>query len=219
MIDEISVSEGKLNAVGLELKSFRNIPAQTEKVHTVDVSENEIKDMRGLEVFGHITTLIVDNNEISDFESFPKMPHLETLWANKNRISDLEVLLVSLNGKVPSLTYLSLLGNPVCKNELVGSTKEEAQRYRLYLIHKIPTLKFLDATPVTDEERKQAKEKGGFMAPAAKASQGEVTLAENTFYKDTPNREGQHATFLGYQKNQYTGKTSEGNRFIKDDVL
>eukprot|EP00662_Eupelagonemidae_sp_cell21_P004092 gene4092-34963_t len=90
----------------------------------------------------------------------------------------------------PKLQYLSLLGNAgrrrglhACGNELVGATKEEAERYRLYraivvqrgaftaqstcyepplcVVHRIPTLRFLDAMPVTEPERRRAVERGG----------------------------------------------------------
>ncbi len=49
------------------------------------------------------------------------------------------------------LTYLSLLGNSACPNELVAKDEEDYQRYRYYVIHSLPNIRFLDSRPVTTE--------------------------------------------------------------------
>eukprot|EP01060_Flectonema_neradi_P037880 TRINITY_DN7777_c0_g1_i1.p1 TRINITY_DN7777_c0_g1~~TRINITY_DN7777_c0_g1_i1.p1 ORF type:complete len:242 (+),score=53.73 TRINITY_DN7777_c0_g1_i1:48-728(+) len=216
---EITLVDGKLGAVCCGMTSLTEIPKQKEEITNLDVSDNELKDLSGLENFPDLTTLILDNNEIAAFTGMPLIKKLETLWVNKNSINDLNGLLDILSVKAPVLQYLSLLGNSVCKNDLVGSSKEESQRYRLYVIHKIPSLRFLDSLPVTDEERQSAKQRGAFLKVEKAVSGDDVSKSENTFYKDAPSREGQHATFLGFQKHYYSGKSSEGNRFIKDDQL
>ncbi|CAM2117355.1 unnamed protein product [Caretta caretta] len=79
--------------------------------------------------------------------------------------SDLESLLDHLADVVPSLEYLSLLGNMACPNELVSKDKDEDdyQRYRYFVLHKLTNLKFLDTRKVTKWEREEALLRGAFM--------------------------------------------------------
>ncbi|CAN8216504.1 unnamed protein product, partial [Coccothraustes coccothraustes] len=77
----------------------------------------------------------------------------------------LESLLDHLAEVVPSLQYLSLLGNTACPNELVCKEKDEDdyQRYRYFVLHKLTNLKFLDTRKVTRREREEALIRGAFM--------------------------------------------------------
>ncbi|KAM7321661.1 hypothetical protein ACRRTK_019753 [Alexandromys fortis] len=83
------------------------------------------------------------------------------LW----HITDLEHLLDQLAKATPALEYLSLLGNVACPNELVSLEKDEEdyKRYRCFVLHKLPNLKFLDAQKVTRQEREEALVRGAFM--------------------------------------------------------
>jgi hypothetical protein len=66
----------------------------------------------------------------------------------------------------PNVSYLSFMRNPASP-PLICASEEDAsasQRYRLYVIHRLPKLQFLDAMPVSQEERKEAAVKGSFMA-------------------------------------------------------
>ncbi|KAF2982908.1 hypothetical protein EK904_005843, partial [Melospiza melodia maxima] len=78
---------------------------------------------------------------------------------------ELESLLDHLAEVVPSLQYLSLLGNIACPNELVCKEKDEDdyQRYRYFVLHKLTNLKFLDTRKVTRREREEALIRGAFM--------------------------------------------------------
>ncbi|KAG8507991.1 Leucine-rich melanocyte differentiation-associated protein, partial [Galemys pyrenaicus] len=80
-------------------------------------------------------------------------------------ITDLECLLDHLAEVTPTLEYLSLLGNVACPNELVNLEKDEEdyKRYRYFVLHKLPNLKFLDARKVTRQEREEALLRGAFM--------------------------------------------------------
>eukprot|EP00755_Sulcionema_specki_P013909 Sspe_Gene.55283::Locus_30412_Transcript_1_1_Confidence_1.000_Length_971::g.55283::m.55283 len=224
---EVQVDGECVSCVACGLLSLEDLASHVPNsaaVTKLDVSQNSLSNIAGLEAFPKLTALILDNNTIESIENFPKLPNLLILWLNKNKITDLEHLLGVLRTRTPRLKYLSLLGNPVCKSELGGNTKDEAERYRIYTVYRLPSLELLDSAPVTATERKVAKERGSFLKvvkPRAEAQHKADTAApaENKYYKDTPAREGQHATFLGYQKHQYTGKSSEGNRFIKDDQL
>ncbi|CAF98630.1 unnamed protein product, partial [Tetraodon nigroviridis] len=76
-----------------------------------------------------------------------------------------EGLLEHLADVTPSLQYLSLLGNEACPNQLVSPDKDEDdyQRYRYFVLHKLPHLKFLDTRKVTGNEANEARARGAFM--------------------------------------------------------
>uniref|UniRef100_M3XXL8 Leucine-rich melanocyte differentiation-associated protein n=1 Tax=Mustela putorius furo TaxID=9669 RepID=M3XXL8_MUSPF len=121
--------------------------------------------LEGLSAFGSLEELILDNNLLGNDLVLPGLPRLHTLTLNKNQITDLECLLDHLAEVTPALEYLSLLGNVACPNELVSLEKDEEdyKRYRCFVLHKLPNLKFLDARKVTRQEREEALLRGSFM--------------------------------------------------------
>uniref|UniRef100_A0A8C3IL41 Leucine rich melanocyte differentiation associated n=1 Tax=Chrysemys picta bellii TaxID=8478 RepID=A0A8C3IL41_CHRPI len=128
------------------------------------------RSLEGLKTFSCLEELILDNNLLGNDLRLPRLPHLHTLTLNKNQISFqrntyLESLLDHLADVVPSLEYLSLLGNMACPNELVSKDKDEDdyQRYRYFVLHKLTNLKFLDTRKVTKWEREEALLRGAFM--------------------------------------------------------
>ncbi|XP_044880979.1 leucine-rich melanocyte differentiation-associated protein isoform X2 [Mauremys mutica] len=131
----------------------------------LDLSFNLLRSLEGLKTFSCLEELILDNNLLGNDLRLPRLPHLHTLTLNKNQITDLESLLDHLADVVPSLEYLSLLGNMACPNELVSKDKDEDdyQRYRYFVLHKLTTLKFLDTRKVTKWEREEALLRGAFM--------------------------------------------------------
>ncbi|NXG85197.1 LRMDA protein, partial [Stercorarius parasiticus] len=127
------------------------------------------RSLEGLKTFSYLEELILDNNLLGNDLLLPRLPHLHTLTLNKNQISfqrnTCEILLDHLAEVVPSLQYLSLLGNMACPNELVCKEKDEDdyQRYRYFVLHKLTNLKFLDTRKVTRREREEALVRGAFM--------------------------------------------------------
>ncbi|NWV34887.1 LRMDA protein, partial [Grantiella picta] len=127
------------------------------------------RSLEGLKTFSYLEELILDNNLLGNDLLLPRLPHLHTLTLNKNQISfqrnTCKILLDHLAEVVPSLQYLSLLGNIACPNELVCKEKDEDdyQRYRYFVLHKLPNLKFLDTRKVTRREREEALIRGAFM--------------------------------------------------------
>ncbi|EPQ06753.1 Leucine-rich repeat-containing protein like protein [Myotis brandtii] len=131
-----------------------------------------MRSLEGLSAFGSLEELVLDNNLLGNDLVLPGLPRLHTLTLNKNQIilnlchiTDLEHLLDHLAEVTPALEYLSLLGNVACPNELVSLEKDEEdyKRYRCFVLHKLPNLKFLDARKVTREEREEALVRGAFM--------------------------------------------------------
>jgi hypothetical protein len=120
-----------------------------------------------LDRFTALSTLILDKNSLTTLRGFPRLPSVTTLWLNNNAFADLVEILQAIRELFPSVTYLSLMRNP-CAPALAVTCEadiESAQRYRLYCIHRLPALTFLDASPVTPAERADAAARGAFCAP------------------------------------------------------
>ncbi|XP_031217377.1 leucine-rich melanocyte differentiation-associated protein isoform X1 [Mastomys coucha] len=194
----------------------------------LDLSFNLLRSLEGLSAFRSLEELILDNNLLGDDLVLPGLPHLHTLTLNKNQITDLEYLLDHLAEVTPALEYLSLLGNVACPNELVNLEKDEEdyKRYRCFVLHKLPNLKFLDAQKVTRQEREEALVRGAFMKvvkPKASTEEEEAASPEEP-PQYTPLPSGSrdltsHRGVLGKGRYFYYGRNSEGNRFIRDDQL
>ncbi|XP_043406548.1 leucine-rich melanocyte differentiation-associated protein isoform X2 [Chelonia mydas] len=159
----------------------------------LDLSFNLLRSLEGLKTFSCLEELILDNNLLGNDLRLPRLPHLHTLTLNKNQITDLESLLDHLADVVPSLEYLSLLGNMACPNELVSKDKDEDdyQRYRYFVLHKLTNLKFLDTRKVTKWEREEALLRGAFMKVVkpvdAKASSSDTaSVSPETHYTPLP---------------------------------
>ncbi|KAF6317507.1 leucine rich melanocyte differentiation associated [Rhinolophus ferrumequinum] len=197
----------------------------------LDLSFNLLRSLEGLSAFGSLEELILDNNLLGNDLVLPGLPRLHTLSLNKNQIlnlchiTDLECLLDHLAEVTPALEYLSLLGNVACPNELVSLEKDEEdyKRYRCFVLHKLPNLKFLDARKVTRQEREEALVRGAFMKVVKpKVSSDSAASSPECHYTPLPGASRDltsHRGVLGKCHYVYYGKNSEGNRFIRDDQL
>ncbi|CAG9772866.1 unnamed protein product [Ceutorhynchus assimilis] len=205
------------------------------KVQSLDLSYNELLTLKGLGAFTDLRELVLDNNEIRDSLVVPDLPKLHTLSLNKNQICNLESFLLQVKEKLPMLSYLSLLGNQACPNQLSNQENddEDYQRYRYFVLHHLPNLKFLDSNRVTNQERTEAKRRGKFMNVVTPASFLEGSLDVNVNVnqmnlsgrlKYTPlpramrNPEDYKGAY-GKCRYRYSGKHSEGNRFISNSDL
>lgn len=118
------------------------------------------------------------------------------------------------------------------------------QRYRYLVLHRLPSLRFLDSRAVSEAERDEARRVGPFMRivrPADSSTSGQAaedrtaaaaaaatatttaTAASPAFspLPDTLDADGavrSRATF-GVCKYVYYGRHSEGNRFIRNSDL
>ncbi|CAH4035710.1 leucine-rich melanocyte differentiation-associated protein-like [Pieris brassicae] len=196
------------------------------KVNYLDLSYNSIETLKGLEKFTRLEELILDNNKLADIVSFPFLPFLKTLSLNNNEITNLEDLVNKLCDAFPALTYLSLLSNKACPNQLSDLEKDESdyQRYRYFVIYKLKNLRFLDSRRVTDRERVEATARGEFMRVRRPTSDvipndpGSPELRARPLPLDL-NALGKHKGAYGKCLYKYTGKHSEGNRFILNSDL
>jgi len=178
-----------------------------------------LKSVSHLENFQKLVLLNLDSNCIEDDNSFPVIPTLETLWLNSNKISRLSILLNQIEHCFPNLKYLSLLKNPCCPNYLVGKGMEDYKKYRETVLGYLPKLKFLDATPVSNEEREVAVEKYKNRKRADESEyqkRGEESVvSEENSLKNVDTQDPSSASFSKTKFTSY-GRSSQGNRFITD---
>lgn len=219
--------------LSLVCREAKNIPETIGKkygkvVKILDLSSNELRSLNGLYCFENLEELILDNNQLGDDVEIPVMANLHTLTLNKNNISNLDVFLDKVSKNLPSLKYLSLLSNQACPNELSFSYRDEEdyQRYRYYVLHRLPNLKFLDSRPVQKAEKREAQRVGAYMkivAPSVtdlKAQMQEsVEISRFTPLPSATKAPGKHRGTFGRIWYNYSGKNSEGNRFIKNAQL
>eukprot|EP01091_Cochliopodium_minus_P002772 TRINITY_DN12628_c0_g1_i1.p1 TRINITY_DN12628_c0_g1~~TRINITY_DN12628_c0_g1_i1.p1 ORF type:complete len:231 (+),score=72.64 TRINITY_DN12628_c0_g1_i1:44-736(+) len=221
-------SKGQISIVGQEITE---VPEDLGDKHgedttILDLSHNLIVTLNHLDKFQKLTSLIVDSNNLSSNQSFPVINTMNTLCVNDNDIKDLEEFLGILKKSFPNLTYLSMLKNPACPNYFIGKDQEDYKRYRYYVLYHIPKLKFLDSSPVNEEEKKEAMRVGAFMKVARPKDQEENEEneegegeGEGEDENDGLSNVGQTKTSVGVCRYVYYGKHSEGNRFILNDDL
>lgn len=227
--DFVISNEGKtVSIVGKNLTTIPKDLAQKvgDNVEELNFSFNDISKIENLNGFKNLKKLVLDNNCITNpGESFPKLPKLETLWINKNNILDLEPLLTHLEKNNPNLSYLSLMQNPCCPNPLMGNpnTVIDYSRFRLYVLYRLKNLKILDSDQVTSIERRDADKRGKYYkVKKIDVQQSEVITrsVDNANEEEFDNLEKRKfRSYFGYTKQIYTGKHSEGNRFIKNKNL
>uniref|UniRef100_A0A3Q1F8I3 Leucine rich melanocyte differentiation associated n=1 Tax=Acanthochromis polyacanthus TaxID=80966 RepID=A0A3Q1F8I3_9TELE len=187
------------------------------------------RSLAGLKMFTELEELVVDNNLLGNDLQLPRLPNLHTLTLNKNQISfqgnhSPPALLEHLADVTPSLEYLSLLGNEACPNQLVSPDKDEDdyQRYRYFVLYKLPQLKFLDTRKVTRKEVMEAQARGAFMKVVKPKSEAAGSESHPLPYTPLPRGSRDAKTHKGvFAKCRYIyyGKHSEGNRFIRNDQL
>lgn len=235
-------TDGNLTFAGQDVECIPPWLASKYGQNTIrlDLSYNRLRSSKGLTGFENINELILDNNLLADEQvEFPTMPDLQTLTMNKNNLKNLEVFINKIVEKLPSLRYLSLLGNEACPNQLSSLDKDEEdyQRYRYYVLYRLPQLKFLDSSAVTDAERAESMRVGQYtkiittpledccdegIEPECNPDTSTTTAGGDTGYTPLPTSsaiEGTHRSSYGKVRYKYFGKHSEGNRFISDDDL
>ena len=126
----------------------------------------------GFEKLTNLSTLILDKNGLESMVACPPLPSLKELWFNNNQVHNLTDFMNSIAELCPGLTTLSLMRNPAAPPMVCLSQEDvaAAARYRLYIIYRMPSLSFLDASPVTSAERAEAKAKGKYYEVKKSAS-------------------------------------------------
>nr|KAG5690028.1 hypothetical protein BaRGS_013378 [Batillaria attramentaria] len=117
-----------------------------DQFDTIDFSDNDIRKLDGFPLLKRLKNLLFNNNRIVRIgdNQGEVVPNLNSLILTNNSIHELGDLdpLTSFT----KLEYLSLLRNPVCAKK----------HYRLYVIHKLPSLRVLDFQRIRQKEREAA---------------------------------------------------------------
>jgi len=173
--------EGKLSLVGLDLEEIPDDLGLLYGDSTValDLSFNSFSVLQHLDAFKKVIHVVFDNNNLTSPITLPAWPQLETLWINNNKIDDVRQFFEEIQAKCPNITYLSMLKNPACPNELSGREAEDYKRFRLYAIYKLPKLKFLDSAAIKDTERKEAERVGQHLEIARPEARTPTRPAQN----------------------------------------
>lgn len=199
---------------------------QVERVSRLDLSGKNFRELQKLSAFFNLNELILDKNQLDDrdFDTLPCFPRLKSLSVNKNEIANLDRLLETLQRCCPSLTYLSLLGNPVCPDQLSGEeeTEDDYRCYRLYVLYKLPKLNALDSSMFRNIDREEASRQGPFLKTVRPSMRANLPNFDGPVenFKPLPktSSKSSHASF-GKKRHTYSGKFSEGNRFIRNKDL
>lgn len=118
-----------------------------DEFDSLDLSDNRITVLDNIPKRRRLKHLYLSGNLIERIDAsnlLKNVTQLETLVLSHNRIQSLAEL--APLRKCPSLDFLSLLGNPVSRQ----------QYYRLYVIHQFPHLTCLDFQKIKQKEREQA---------------------------------------------------------------
>ncbi|KAF5746345.1 U2 small nuclear ribonucleoprotein A' [Tripterygium wilfordii] len=141
-----AIKERELDLRGNKIAVIENLGATEDQFDTIDLSDNEIVKLENFPNLNRLGTLIINNNRITrinpNIGEF--LPKLHSLVLTNNRL----VNLVEIDplASLPRLQFLSLLDNNITKKP----------NYRLYVIHKLKSLRVLDFRKVKNKERVEA---------------------------------------------------------------
>ena len=132
----------ELDVRGNKIPAVENMGATDNQFEVIDLSDNELTKLQNFGRLDRLVSILANNNKISRVGELP--PSVDSLILTNNRLTSLGDL--AALGELPALRTLSLLKNPVARQ----------QHYREYLVHLCPKLRFLDFQLVKEAERKQA---------------------------------------------------------------
>lgn len=161
MFEDVEDEKFKLSLAFRDLHELNEkvLPDDTSNIRILDLTENNFNgaDLRFLNEFPKLKTLIMDKNQLESKFLMPLMINLETLWVNHNKIDNLAVFIQHLKDSCPNLKYLSMLNNKAAPNYFNGGTLIEYNDFRLYVISKLTKLQMLDHKEISAEERMQSQ--------------------------------------------------------------
>ncbi|XP_057948476.1 U2 small nuclear ribonucleoprotein A' isoform X2 [Malania oleifera] len=142
-----AIRERELDLRGNKIAVIENVGATEDQFDTIDLSDNEIVKLENFPYLSRLGTLLINNNRITRINPAigEFLPKLHSLVLTNNRL----VNLVDIDplASLPKLHFLTLLDNNVTKKP----------NYRLYVIHKLKTLRLLDFKKVKYKERMEAQ--------------------------------------------------------------
>jgi len=142
-----TIQERELCLRGFKIPAIENLGVIQDQFDVIDFTDNEIRIVDNFPRMKRLSTLLMSNNYVFRIGSSlgSNLSNITTLVLNNNRIANLSE--IDHLATLTKLELLSLQDNPVTERE----------HYRLYVIHKIPSLKMLDFQKVKQHERASAK--------------------------------------------------------------
>lgn len=138
--------ERELNLRGFKIGALENLAVLQDQFDVIDFTDNEIRILDNFPRMKRLSSLMVAGNYISRIGKIgDNLPSLSLLNLSNNKISQLSE--IEKLSSCKALQHLSLLENAVTM----------APNYRLFAIHRLPTLKSLDFRRVTRTEVEQAR--------------------------------------------------------------
>ncbi|PHT29297.1 U2 small nuclear ribonucleoprotein A' [Capsicum baccatum] len=141
-----AIRERELDLRGNKIPVIENLGATEDQFDTIDLSDNEIVKLENFPYLNRLGTLLMNNNRVTrinpNIGEF--LPKLHTLILTSNRLTNL--VEIDPLASLPKLKFLSLLDNNITKRP----------NYRLYVIHKLKSLRLLDFRKVKQKERLEA---------------------------------------------------------------
>lgn len=142
-----AIKERELDLRGNKIPVIENLGATEDQFDTIDLSDNEIVKLENFPYLNRLGTLLINNNRITrinpNIGEF--LPKLHTLVLTNNRLTNL--VEIDPLETLPKLQFLSLLDNNITKKP----------SYRLYVIHKLKSLRVLDFKKIKQKERLAAQ--------------------------------------------------------------
>ncbi|KAM3183829.1 hypothetical protein ACTXT7_009577 [Hymenolepis weldensis] len=152
------LKDRELDLRGYKVPAIENLGSTLDQFDTIDFTDNEIRKLDNFPLLKRLKALIFTANKIIRIgeDLVSSLPNLETLILTDNNIAELKDLdpLIPLN----KLSFLSLVRCPVTLK----------MNYRLYVIGRMPQLRFLDFKRITLAERKQGRSFVKHLAPITK---------------------------------------------------
>lgn len=200
------------------------------KERELDLRGHKIPSIENLAVAGPHDSLDLTDNSITQLSNFPRSPRLRTLLVARNRVRSIQTTLAAslpnLQNLVLSanrlaeladldplkdcarLTHLSLLDNPVARKD----------NYRLWVIWRCPSVRFLDFQRVRDAERHSAAALFGTHACPSQTASSILGLKSRTF--DVPDPDSlDSAETAGAQGKAYRVKLSDKEKAKVQDLI
>lgn len=164
------------------IPDIENLAIVGDEFDAMDLSDNRLTRLENFPRLRRLKHLYCGGNLIDSLHAKniqSNLPNLQTLILTQNNIASLAQV-AHLGEACPHLEFLSLTGNPVTRR----------QYYRLYTIHKLPTLKVLDYSRVKAEERDRAERLAASAAGAALAADIQVEARQQRVKTFVPGESG-----------------------------
>ncbi|KAF2143661.1 uncharacterized protein K452DRAFT_285691 [Aplosporella prunicola CBS 121167] len=165
------IGERELDLRGKRIQVIENLGATSSDCDCIDFTDNEIAVLGGFPHRPRQTTLLLARNRLQQIspQIATSLPSLHSLVLAQNNIKELAD--VDPLGRLTKLTTLVLMENPIASKE----------NYRLWIIWRCPTVRFLDYRRVRDVERNEAKTLFGTAEEPTPLANQIMGLRTNTF--------------------------------------